>query len=87
MTHLQFQQALEGLTVPDCVVDYKYNAKRKRFEIIVTAQINGLYHNCGVYFPDEWLNDTKKCNDVLDNFAERMYNSVQKAKSDAKKFN
>ena len=86
MTHLEFQKALEGLEIPDCVVDFRYNAKLRRFEVIATAQINGLYYTCATYAKDEWLNDTRKMNEILDTFVEKVVQALETEKERTKKF-
>jgi len=79
MTPNRFQQWLENLRVPECYVDFKYNAAERSFDVHVIADVNGI----SMMQPTRWhidkLNDTRATQKMMDEFVPKTVAALERA--------
>ena len=84
MTPTRFQQWLEGLRIPECYVDFKYNRKENSFDVHVISDVNGVSMLLPTRYHVDKLNDTRLTQKTMDEFIPKTIAALEKA---GKKFN
>lgn len=79
MTPNRFQDWLSRLSLEEVKFDYKYNAAKKRFEVLAFSDVNGINMVQATYVEIDWLNDTRKMQGIMDTFLPKTKAALERA--------
>ena len=79
MTPNRFQDWLSKLEIPECSIDYKYNKAKNRFEVHVSADVEGVIMMVPSFYEEAWLHDTRRTQKMMNEFPGKTVAAFERA--------